>query len=73
MDRPGAGAASQSLGSDALLAREEEGGGMHRATTITHWTYCAARDWHCVLSGEMRTEAARSVLLSPVMYGDLVI
>ena len=27
---------------------------MHKATTITHWTYCAARDWHCVLSGEMR-------------------
>ena len=45
----------QSPGSDALLAREEGGGGgMHKATTITHWTYCAARDWHCVQSGEMR-------------------
>ena len=31
MDRPGAGAASQSLGSDALLAREEEGGGGRNA------------------------------------------
>ena len=60
MDRAGAGAASLSLGSDALLAREEReegGGGMQRATTITHWTYCVARDWHCVESAEMRTEA----------------
>ena len=61
MNRPGAGAASESLGSDALLAREERrgegGGGMQRATTITHWTYCVARDWHCVESAEMRTEA----------------
>ena len=27
---------------------------MHKATTITHWTYCVARDWHCVQSAEMR-------------------
>ena len=56
MNRPGAGAASESLGSDALLAREERRGGRRNAESDNNNTLDILCGQRLALCGECRDE-----------------